>query len=86
MKTTKIFITTSCFNMKETIDRIISSVLLQSGDFEIYYHVQDGGSTDGTIELLKAWDIRVKQKVKNILSRPLTSVWAKLRPIRAKVS
>ncbi|MEK7991073.1 MAG: glycosyltransferase, partial [Thiotrichaceae bacterium] len=49
----------------------ISSVLLQSGDFEIYYHVQDGGSTDGTVELLKTWDVRVTQKQLPILCKKI---------------
>ncbi len=50
-----IFITTPCLNAAKTIDRTIQSVVLQSGPFFIRYHVQDGGSTDGTIERLEWW-------------------------------
>lgn len=55
----KIFIVTPCFNASQTIDRTIASVLMQAGDFELCYHVQDGGSTDGTIDLLKVWEQRI---------------------------
>ncbi|WP_298036027.1 exostosin family protein [uncultured Desulfuromonas sp.] len=55
----KIFITTPSFNSSETIDATITSVLFQAGDFTVHYHVQDGGSTDGTVDLLKAWEERV---------------------------
>ncbi|WP_137143672.1 hypothetical protein [Azospirillum brasilense] len=37
------------------IDDTVASVLSQSGDFEIVYHVQDGGSRDGTLERLEHW-------------------------------
>lgn len=50
-----IFVATPCFNSKEYIDRAILSVVSQSGDFKIRYHVQDGGSNDGTVERLKWW-------------------------------
>ncbi len=34
-------------------------VVMQSGPFRIRYHVQDGGSTDGTIQKLEAWKQRL---------------------------
>ncbi|GAA4247984.1 glycosyltransferase [Azospirillum formosense] len=37
------------------IDETVASVLGQAGDFEIVYHVQDGGSRDGTLERLDHW-------------------------------
>jgi glycosyltransferase involved in cell wall biosynthesis len=36
------------------IERTIASVLAQEGDFLVRLHVQDGGSTDGTREVLEA--------------------------------
>ena len=54
MKNT-IYITTPCLNAVETIDRTIMSVVTQAGDFRIRYHVQDGGSRDGTWERLLHW-------------------------------
>jgi hypothetical protein len=53
MKT--IYVATPCLNAAETIDRTIMSVLSQAGDFYIRYHVQDGGSTDGTVERFAWW-------------------------------
>lgn len=35
------------------------SVMSQSGDFYIRYHIQDGGSTDGTAGILEKWKKRV---------------------------
>ena len=52
---TKFFITTPAFNSANTVSRTIASVISQSGDFEIHYHIQDGGSKDGTLELLERW-------------------------------
>jgi glycosyltransferase involved in cell wall biosynthesis len=37
------------------LDETVLSVITQSGPFTIRYHVQDGGSTDGTKERLKEW-------------------------------
>lgn len=50
-----IYVTTPCFNAVDTIDQTITSVISQAGDFIIRYHIQDGGSTDGTIEKLEQW-------------------------------
>lgn len=60
MTVTRIHIVTPCFNAGETIDQTISSVLNQSGPFELHYHVQDGGSSDDTIERLTRWAERLK--------------------------
>lgn len=50
-----IHIVTPVFNMVDSIDRTIESVVGQAGSFLIRYHVQDGGSTDGTLDRLQAW-------------------------------
>ncbi len=50
-----IYIVTPSLNAVETIDRTVLSVITQSGDFAIRYHIQDGGSTDGTLEKLETW-------------------------------
>lgn len=57
---TRVFIVTPCYNMVETIDRTILSVISQAGDFIIHYHIQDGGSTDGTVEILEQWKKRIE--------------------------
>lgn len=58
-QTSKIYIVTPSFNSTSTIDRTIASVLSQEGNFEIYFHIQDGGSTDGTVEKIKVWANRI---------------------------
>ncbi|MCP4824948.1 MAG: hypothetical protein GY892_12665 [Shimia sp.] len=57
-----IYITTPCLNARETIDRTVLSVVTQAGDFRIRYHIQDQGSTDGTLERLKWWQRRLNAK------------------------
>ncbi len=54
LKNNCIYIVTPCYNAKETVLRTILSVFMQTGNFTIRYHVQDGGSTDGTLDIL-AW-------------------------------
>src|SRR5262249_14014436 len=48
-------IVTPCRNAAAFIDETIFSVISQAGRFSIRYHVQDGGSTDGTVEKLESW-------------------------------
>jgi len=56
-----IYVVTPAFNAVQTINRTINSVISQSGDFTIHYHVQDGGSSDGTVELLQQWQHTLAQ-------------------------
>jgi glycosyltransferase involved in cell wall biosynthesis len=48
-------IVTPVFNGATYIDDTIRSVLTQSGDFILHYHVQDGGSTDDTLPRVRRW-------------------------------
>ena len=50
------YIVTPVRNGAQFINTAITHIVSQIGDFEIYYHVQDGGSTDGTLEILKKWE------------------------------
>jgi len=52
-------IVTPVFNGAGLLDEAILSILGQAGDFRIRYHVQDGGSTDGTLAKLAAWRDRL---------------------------
>jgi glycosyltransferase involved in cell wall biosynthesis len=57
----KFVICTPVFNAEATLERTILSVIEQAGNFDIHYHIQDAGSTDGTLELIKAWKSRVDE-------------------------
>jgi hypothetical protein len=51
----QIHIVIHCKNAEHYIDKTINSIISQSGNFIICCHVQDRGSTDGTINKLKSW-------------------------------
>ncbi|MGQ0532413.1 MAG: glycosyltransferase [Caulobacteraceae bacterium] len=53
-------IVTPVFNGARFLDETIYSVVTQAGDFTIRYHIQDGGSTDGTVAKLHAWRARLR--------------------------
>src|SRR5271155_5634312 len=52
-------IVTPCFNAAKFIEETIQSVLAQDYP-RIEYIVMDAGSTDGTVDILKRYDQRVK--------------------------
>jgi len=54
------YIVTSVLNAVDTIDRTIWSIISQQGNVHIHYHVQDAGSTDGTLEKLATWQKRTQ--------------------------
>lgn len=59
----KIAIITAVYNRKQTIKDTFESILRQS--YQNYeYIVVDGGSNDGTIELIKEYEKRFNDKMK----------------------
>jgi hypothetical protein len=52
-------IVTPVRNCSRFVDETVLSVISQAGPFSIRYHVQDGGSTDGTLDKLACWADRL---------------------------
>jgi glycosyltransferase involved in cell wall biosynthesis len=53
-------IVTPSFNQGAFLGRTIDSVLAQSGGFDVEHWIIDGGSTDGTLDVLAGYGDRVK--------------------------
>lgn len=58
----KISIVTPTWNQEKFIERTIESIINQRGDFELEYIIMDGGSNDGTVDILKKYDKILKDK------------------------
>ncbi|MDH5512940.1 MAG: glycosyltransferase [Gammaproteobacteria bacterium] len=55
----RLLVITPCLNAEQLLDDTIMSVVTQGGDFALHYHVQDGGSRDGTVQKLETWARRL---------------------------
>ena len=63
MSRPRISIVTPSLNQAAFLPRTLESVLSQEGDFDLEYVVQDGGSTDGSVELLRRYEGRISLRV-----------------------
>ncbi len=72
----KYYIVTPCRNAADTIDKTIRSIVAQAGDLEIYYYVNDRGSTDGTLDILKHWDSKITEGNTNINCHRVKFFWS----------
>ena len=61
-----ISVVTVTFNAAATVEMAVKSVLSQQGDFSLDYHIVDGGSTDGTLDILQTH----KEHISEISSGP----------------
>ena len=52
-------VVTVTYNAASTVDQAVRSVLDQQGGFALDYHIVDGGSTDGTLDILEAHTARI---------------------------
>ena len=48
-------VVTPVLNGGHLLDEAIASIVMQAGSFRVRYHVQDAGSTDGTVQRLETW-------------------------------
>ena len=71
----KFSIVTPTFNSETYIAETIESVISQKGDFEIEYIVADGGSTDGTIDIIQEYERLIKDKSPLIKCNQVTIRW-----------
>jgi len=62
INSTSFFIVTPCFNGMPWLPACIASVASQAGPgVRVHHHVQDGGSTDGTVEWLERYANQVRE-------------------------
>lgn len=75
-KAVNLFVVTPCLNVEETINETINSVISQSGDFRLIYHVQDGGSVDRTLDILRNWEHKLQANKSLIKCREIVFSWS----------
>jgi glycosyltransferase involved in cell wall biosynthesis len=59
LKPLKIIVVTPTFNSERYLRHTLRSVISQRGDFELYFHVQDGLSSDGTKLILEEFNEKI---------------------------
>jgi glycosyltransferase len=59
----RVTLITACFNSVATIGRTLESVAAQVGGFELEHVIQDGGSTDGTVERVAEYTRTARHRV-----------------------
>ena len=71
----KFSIVTPSLNQRPYIQETMESVLSQEGDFEIEYFVVDGGSSDGSVELIRQCAEKVSSGNRPVRCRGITMEW-----------
>ncbi|MDA8079505.1 MAG: glycosyltransferase family 2 protein [Nitrospiraceae bacterium] len=75
MALTIISIVTPSFNQGRFIEETIRSILAQEGDFFIDYIVVDGGSTDQSVDIIRKYDILLREGTLDTACRGITYRW-----------
>lgn len=71
----KISVITPSYNQANFLKKTIESVISQKGDFEIEHIIMDGGSTDGSVEVIKNYESRIKNEEFDGLNKGITFIW-----------
>lgn len=71
----KFSIVTPVYNGEKYLAETIESVLSQKGDFELEYIIQDGSSTDGTVDIIKSYEQRLGTGKYPIQCKKVTLKW-----------
>ena len=69
-------IVTPVRNGAEYLNMAITHIVSQAGDFRIRYHIQDGGSTDGTLDIIKKWEEMLSMECPIVQCRGIEFSWA----------
>lgn len=75
MNKTTFSIVVPSFNQAQFITRTLESILKQKGDFSIECIVIDGGSKDGTVKILKEFELVLKNKKRNDFNKQIKYIW-----------
>jgi len=70
-----ITIVTPSLNQGQFLEQAILSVVSQAGPFSIDYIIEDGGSTDQSLEIIKKYDEIIKRKQLTIKCRGIKYRW-----------
>ena len=70
MSRTRFSIVTPSLNQAAYLGRTIESILGQQGDFDLEYLVLDGGSTDGSADVLKRYEGRLRYVIEKDAGQP----------------
>jgi glycosyltransferase involved in cell wall biosynthesis len=77
--TPRLSIVTPSYNQAAFVGETIESVLSQAGDFEIEYVVMDGGSTDGSVDVIRRYADRVESGQWPTRCRGIAMTWVSER-------